>query len=307
MPLTNTWRNRIHGTGSVTRHALLTGGFIACSVVATADILGWITDKPLDVAGPARTAVNRADAVGAFAAGCVERALTATADQQHSLDTCWTTHDPVRLPTTPTVIIGHPRVLAVTLRDNTATYQQWSVIVTVSERPYESATPHDHCYRVPVLYTEYGPRATLRLGAVDCFGPGADIPLGYPVNVADNSPAFTTVSGFITSYLTPAGGLDRWITTDSGLLPAADYHSAKVTKLAASHATPDHDIPADGTTIRVVATVDATDSQYAPRHQDYPLTLRVTSGRWAVATLDQAPLLVNGAELTPVVPTAEPR
>jgi Conjugative transposon protein TcpC len=309
MPLTNTWRNRIRGTGSVARRALLTGGFIACSVVAVADILGWVTDKPIDVAGPARSAVNRADAVGAFAAGCVERALTATAtqSQQHSLNDCWTTHDPIRLPTTPAVIIGHPRVSAVTLRDDTATAQQWSVIISVSERPYESATAHDHCYRIPVLYSEYGPRATLRPAAIDCFGPGADIPLDYPVTLADTSPAFTTIAGFITSYLTPAGGLDRWVTTGSGLLPAADYHSAKVTKLVANHAIPDHDTPADATTVRVIATVDATDSRFAPRHEDYPLTLRVTSGRWVVAALDEAPLLTKDAELSPVVPPGEPR
>jgi len=304
MPITNTWRKRLHATGTVVWRGLLTAAILSCTVIAVADIWGAITDQPIDVAGPARSAVNRADAVGAFALGCVERSLTTTAPQQQSLGDCWSVHDQIRLPTTPPVIIGRPRVSAATLQDDIDSAQQWSVIVVVSERPYETATPHDQCYRLPVLWTAYGLRATAWPGAADCPGPGADIALGYPANPPDTSPVFTTVAGFVTAYLTPAGGIERWVTNDSGLLPVADYHSTKITKLVANHTTPDHDVPAEGTTVRVLATVDAVDNQYAPRHQDYALTLRVTSGRWSVGALDRAPLLAHDAEPTPVVSAA---
>jgi hypothetical protein len=294
MMLNTTWRRRIGTTGKRTRSFLRTVGFASCSVVAVTIIWGSITNKPIDVAGPARTAVNRTEMVGAFALGCVERNLTATQSQQQSLGDCWT-HDPVRLPTTAAVVLGRPRVAAVTLQDDIGVAQQWSVVVAVSERPYESATPRDKCYRIPVLYSKFGLRATLRPGVVDCVGPGADIALGYPVALPPTSPVFTTVAGFVVSYLTAAGGLDRYVTPDSGLLPAADYlfnppadpnaakptsdakHSPgpKVVKLVANHDVPDKDVPPNGTTVRVVATVDSIDKQYAPRHEDYPLTLTV--------------------------------
>jgi hypothetical protein len=320
MKLTKTWRRRIDITGGRLRWAARTVGFTACSVVALNIMWGWITNKPIDVASPARTAVNRTEMVGAFAVGCVERGLTATQAQQHSLGDCWTTRDPVRLPKTPAVIIGRPRVAAVTLQDDRGFVQQWSVVVTVSERPYEIATPHDKCYRIPVLYSNEGVHATLRPAVADCVGPGADIPLGYPIAVPPTSPAFVTVVGFVTSYLTPAGGLDRFVTAKSGLLPAASYRFAKVAKLVANHPVPDHDVPAEGSTVRVIAAVDSIDSQdtqvpdkpdkqpdmrNAYRHEDYPLTLTVTAGRWSVSALDYAPLLAKDAELTPVVPNSK--
>ena len=63
-------------------------------------------------------------------------------------------------------------------------------------------------------------------------------------------------------------------------------------------------MPADGTTLHVLATVNAVTSQFAPLQLDYPIALTVTSGRWSVSGLDYAPLLAQGAELTPVIPTA---
>ena len=75
----------------------------------------------------------------------------------------------------------------------------------------------------------------------------------------------------------------------------------------ANHSAPEHQAPADGTTLHVLATVNAVTNQFAPLQLDYPIVLTVTSGRWAVSGLDYAPLLADGAELTPVVPTRPPR
>ena len=63
-------------------------------------------------------------------------------------------------------------------------------------------------------------------------------------------------------------------------------------------------MPADGTTLHVLATVSAVTAQFAPVQLDYPIALKVTSGRWSVTSLDYAPLLAADAELTPVIPTA---
>jgi Conjugative transposon protein TcpC len=303
--LTNTWRQRLEGTENLFRRVGFVVGVGSCTVVAIATIWGWIFSDPIDVAGPARSAVNRTALIGSYAQDCVTRWLTATQSHQQSLHDCWTLADPIRLPVTPGVVVSSPTVSAVTLVSDNGQTQQWSVVVSVCERPFETATPHTAFYRLPVLYSNYGVRADALPARVNGPGAGADAPLGYPTALVDTSPAFTTVKGFITSYLTGAGGLERYVTTDSGLLPAADYRSAQLAKLLANRAAPENNVPPNGTTLHVLATVNALTSQFAPLQLDYPIVLTVTSGRWSVSALDYAPLLAEGAELTPVIPTAD--
>ncbi len=261
--LTATWRQRLHTAQRLLRRAGLTVALISCTVVALSTIWGWITATPIDVAGPARSAVNRAALVGAYAQGCITRWLTATQAHAQTLADCWTLRDPIRLLTTPATTF----------------------------------------YRLPVVYSSYGVRASALPARITGPGPGADAPLGYPVTLAAISPAFRTVAGFLTAYLTDAGGLDRYVTANSGLLPAADYRSATLTKLLAQHSVPDQSVPPDGTKVHALATVDAVTTQFAPRREDYPVALTVVSGRWTVAAVDFAPLLAENVELTPVLPT----
>ena len=300
--LTQTWRNRLTTSGGLGRRVAMIVALSSCTVVALSTIWGWIFSKPVDVSTPARSVVNRAMLVGTFGQDCVVRLLTATQAQQRSLASCWPTNGQLRLPTTPATVVETPGISAVTLQDDQGSSQQWSVVVSVSERPFASATPHLACYRLPVLYSRYGLRATLRPALVNCPGPGADVPLSYPTTVAASSALFSTVNGFIGSYLTAQGSLERYVTPKSGLVPAAAYRSAAVAKLVASQTVPDHEIPADGATVHAIATVDIITSQFAPLQLDYPMTLTVTSGRWSVAALDLAPQIAPGAELTPVVP-----
>src|ERR1700756_1412707 len=194
--LTNTWHHRLTSTGSLARRAGVITGLTSCSIVAIATIWGWITGDPIDVAGPARSAVNRTALVGSYAQDCVTRWLTATASQQQSLHDCWSLRDPIRLPTTPAAVVDSPAVSAVTLVADAGAAQQWSVVISVSERPYQSATPHTSFYRLPVVYSSYGVRATALPARINGPGPGADAPLGYPVTLAATSPVFSTVAGF---------------------------------------------------------------------------------------------------------------
>ena len=299
---TQTWTNRLTTSGGLARKAAMIVALASCTVVALSTIWGWAFGKPVDVSTPARSVVNRAMLVGTFASDCVVRLLTASQGQQRSLANCWPANDQTRLPTTPAAIVDTPGVSAVTLQDDRGDSQQWSVVVSVSERPYASATPRLAFYRLPVLYSRYGLRATLRPALVNCPGPGADVALGYPVTVAPTSVLFSTVSGFLTSYLTAQGSLERYVTPKSGLVPAATYRSVSLAKLLSTRAVPDQDIPTDGATVHAVATVDVVTSQFAPLRLDYPITLTVTSGRWSVAGLDLAPQIAPEAELTPVLP-----
>lgn len=315
--LTHTWRKRLDGTTHLFRRLGFVVSIGSCSVVALTSIWGWIFNDPIDIAGPARSAVNRTSLVGYYAQDCVTRWLTATQSRQQSLQDCWSLRDPIRLPTTPAVVVSAPAVSAVTLVSDTGAAQQWSVVVSVCERPFEAATPRTAFYRLPVVYSNYGVRASALPARVNGPGAGADAPLGYSTaftvgnldpkdggNLPTGNPVSDTVSGFIKSFLTGTGGLERYATPGSGLLPAADYRSAPLTKLVANHAAPDHQVPAEGTTLHVLATVSAVTNQFSPLQLDYPIVLTVTGGRWTVCALDYAPLLAEGAELTPAIPTA---
>ncbi|MCA2243428.1 MULTISPECIES: conjugal transfer protein [Mycobacteriaceae] len=307
---TKTWQRRIDTTGGWIGRAFFIAAVASCSIVALSTIWGWIFDHPIDVHGPARKEVNRTELVGNFARQCVEKALTVTNTQRASLQSCWANQDQQQpLPTNPGAVISSPGVAAVTLEDDLGYAQQWSVIVSVSERPYAAAPAAEKCYRIPVLYSSYGLQATSRPGKADCAGAGATLPLGYPTTLSNRSPVFHTLTGFFESYLTNTGGLDRYITEKSGLVAVPDYRSARdggpaprIVKLQSTRAVPDDAMPADGTTIHVFATVDSVTRQFSPRREDYALSLTVISGRWMVAGIDYAPQLASQAELTPVVP-----
>lgn len=307
---TKTWQRRIDTTGGWIIVAFLVVAVASCSIVAISTIWGWIFSKPTDIDGPARKQINRTELVGNFARQCVEKALTVTDTQRSSLQTCWANQDQQQpLPTNPGAVISSPGVAAVTLEDDLGYAQQWSAVISVSERPYVAAPATEQCYRISVLYSSYGLQATSRPGKADCAGAGATLPLGYPTALSPKSPVFQTLTGFFESYLTNAGGLDRYVTEESGLVAVPDYRSSRdggpaprIVKLQSTRAVPDNAMPADGTIIHVFAAVDSVTRQYSPRREDYALRLTVISGRWMVAGIDYAPELATGAELTPVVP-----
>ncbi|MBV9088307.1 MAG: conjugal transfer protein [Mycobacteriaceae bacterium] len=298
--LTQTWRLRLLRTRSALKASAVAVALISCSVVAIATIGHWLFGAPIDVAGPARSAVNRAALVGSFAENCVGRWLTATQATRGALQECWTLRDPLTLPTTPAAVIGAPAVAAATLVGEGGDRQEWSVAVAVSQRPYDSAPPVAAYYRLPVVYSDYGVRAAAPPARISGPGGGADAALAYPVTVATASPVFAAVAGFLTAYLTSAGGLDRYATADSGLIaPPGPYQRAVIARLV-SHNNVGTPIPAEGATLRVLVTVNAVTTQYAPTQLSYPLTLRVGAGRWSVASIDEAPLLDPAADLVPV-------
>lgn len=110
---TKTWERRINTTGGWLGKAAMAVALISCSIVAIATIWGWIFDDPIDVRGPARKELNRAEFVGNWAKHCVEKALTATKpaaatgasaqaqDSVNPMQDCWTSDDGQPLPTNP--------------------------------------------------------------------------------------------------------------------------------------------------------------------------------------------------------------
>jgi Conjugative transposon protein TcpC len=314
--LTRTWQHRLTRSGGALRAAAKAIGFTACTIVALNIVWGWITDEPIDVAGPARATVNHTDYIKAYAENCISRLLTTTSDQRASLADCWTANDLQSLPTTVPVIVDYARANKVRLADSFPEAEQWQVVVEVSERPYASASPRTTYHQLSVLFSKYGLRATALPGSVNGGGGGATLPLAYPVSLPvgrpdgkggiapTSNPLSDTVSGFLTSYLTTAGGLERYVAAGSGLSPLADCASVQLTTLVATASIPDQTTPPDGTTVHVLATVNEMTAQYAPRPEQYPLALTVSSGRWTVTGIDAGPALVGGADLAPVAPAA---
>lgn len=301
MRLNKTWRARIDRAQSSGVRLLRPAVVVLAALAGLNVVWQFLFGSPVDVMGPARTAVNKAAVVSSFAQDYLSVWLTATSTDADSLTQFVSTNaNDLKLPSTPAVVITTPTVVAVTLAGHARDAEVYSVVVGVTQRPYESASPQRALYRVPVLWSKYGPRAASLPARIGGPGPGADLPLMYPTTLAPSDPAFAAVSGFLTAYLTATGGVERYVTADSLLVGLGDaYQSVTVASVTATTAPPA--TPADGQTVRVLARLDAVTSQYAPTQLVYPLTVQGVGGRWVVAAVDQAPAVSTGDELVPVV------
>src|SRR6185312_2793101 len=182
----------------------------------------------------------------------------------------------------PTGGVGHPHRHGRDADVYTAT-------VSVTERPYASAQSTRSFYRVPVSMWNYQPRALTLPARINGPGPGADFRTAYRQALSADSPVYTLVRGFLTTYLTATTGLDRYVLADSGLAPVGGYQSAAVSMLSADRPVPQN--PAPGTQVHVLATVAAQTAQFATVTLVYPLTVEDSGGTWMVAGIDLAPAI----------------
>lgn len=304
MKISRTWQGRLDRSQSLFTR-LGRPAVLGLAALAGLNLLWqFLFGSPVDVAGPARTVVNKSAVVSSFAQDFVSVWLTATSSDARVLTGFVGKNTAeLKLPTTPAVVITAPTVVAVTLTGlagKESDAEVYSVVVGVTQRPYESATPTRALYRVPVLWSRYGPQAISLPARVGGPGPGATLPMTYPVALSASDPVFAAVSGFLTAYLTAAGGVDRYVTADSLLSGLGDaYQSVALTSLTATDSP--LTVPADGESVRVLARVDAVTSQFAPTQLVYPLTLQGVGGRWVIAALDQSPAMSVDDDLVPVM------
>ena len=302
MQMSRTWQRRLQ-RGK--RAATAAGKPLVLGLAALAGLnMVWqfLFGAPPDLVTPSREVVNKSAVVSAFAQDYVSVWLTASQSDVASLNQFVTVDNAsLQLPSTPAVVINTPTVVAVTyagLAGKDADAEVFSVVVGVTQRPYESASPQRALYRVPVLWSRYGPRAASLPARISGPGAGADLPLSYPTTLSESDPAYSVASGFLTAYLTGDGQVERYVTAESKLLgvPGA-YQSITVSAITA--VSPPPTTPADGQTVRVLATVTAINSQYAPTELSYPLTLTGVGGRWLVAAIDFAPAVSTDDALVP--------
>jgi pyruvate/2-oxoglutarate dehydrogenase complex dihydrolipoamide acyltransferase (E2) component len=144
-------------------------------------------------------------------------------------------------------------------------------------------------YAVPVSSDSTGSSFTVTGAPGVVAGPArAEVPTSsYGVLVPEGDLSLA-VGQFLAAYLTGAGEVDRYLAPGVKLtaVSPAPYTAVAVQQVsAAEQAAAAAQVPADGTTVRVLASVEARDT--AGRWPlGYELTLKARSGRWEVAAME---------------------
>ncbi|WP_331751936.1 conjugal transfer protein (plasmid) [Streptomyces sp. NBC_00723] len=171
--------------------------------------------------------------------------------------------------------------------------EAWSVTVAA-----QYANGRLRYYAVPVTTSPAGTSFTVIGAPAVVAGPGrADVPQSpYAVNVPEGDLS-SAVGQFLAAYLTGAGEVDRYLAPSVKLtaVSPAPYTAVAVQEVSASEeAAAAEQVPANGTTVRVLASVEARDTG-GRWPLAYELTLKARSGRWEVAALESGTAQDGGA------------
>lgn len=153
-------------------------------------------------------------------------------------------------------------------------------------------------YAVPVAFDSTGSSFTVTGVPGVVAGPArAEVPKSsYTVTVPEGDLS-SAVGEFLTAYLTGAGEVDRYLAPGVNLtaVSPAPYTAVAVQQVSAvDEAAAAEQVPADGTRVRVLASVEARDAT-GRWPLAYELTLKARSGRWEVAALASGTAQDGGA------------
>ncbi|MGX4695527.1 conjugal transfer protein [Streptomyces sp. JNUCC 63] len=153
-------------------------------------------------------------------------------------------------------------------------------------------------YAVPVASDSTGSSFTVTGAPAVVAGPArAEAPKSsYAVTVPEGDLS-SAVGEFLTAYLTGAGEVDRYLAPGVKLtaVSPAPYTAVSVQQVSAiEEAAAAEQVPADGTKVRVLASVEARDAT-GRWPLAYELTLKARSGRWEVAALQSGTAQNGGA------------
>ncbi|WP_369362600.1 conjugal transfer protein [Streptomyces sp. CG4] len=171
---------------------------------------------------------------------------------------------------------------------------EWAVTVAA-----QYADGRVRYFVVPVVADTAGGSFTVTGAPGVVAGPArAEVPKSpYTVTVPSGSDLAVAVGEFLSAYLTGAGQVDRYLGPGVKLsaVSPAPYATATVQQLLAiKEAGAAGSVPADGTTVRVQAAVEARDSG-GLWPLAYELTLRARSGRREIAALESGTAQGGGA------------
>ncbi|MDQ1041851.1 conjugal transfer protein [Streptomyces sp. V4I2] len=160
----------------------------------------------------------------------------------------------------------------------------WSVTVAA-----QYADQSVRYYAVPVAADRAGASFTVAGAPGVVAGPArAEVPASsYGVSVPEGDLS-SALEEFLTAYLTGAGEVDRYLAPGVQLTAVAPAPYTAVTVqqvLAVEEAAAAEQVPADGTKVRIVASVEARDEERR-WPLGYELAFTARSGRWEVAALE---------------------
>ncbi|WP_210581937.1 conjugal transfer protein [Streptomyces sp. GESEQ-4] len=169
----------------------------------------------------------------------------------------------------------------------------WSV--TVAAQYGDGAVRY---YAVPVAAGRSGASFTVTGAPGVVAGPArAEVPTSsYGVSVPEGDLS-SALGEFLAAYLTGTGEVDRYLAPGVQLtaVSPAPYTSVAVQQVSAvEEAAAAEQVPADGTTVRVLAHVEARDAG-GRWPLAYELALTARSGRWEVAALESGTTQTGGA------------
>lgn len=309
LSLSRTWRRRLDRAAALARRS----GRVLLAVGAAVGLAAGVRlfamaphPDASDVAAIATRVDNQRSAAGQFAADFVTTVLTAPAGRRAELHRYLTLPTAVGPLTTAVAndpapaVVDRAGVWSVSPAGTGADGQVdlYAAVIVVQQRPYASAPVARAFYRVAVAVWRYQPRALQWPVPISDPGPGADVAAGYDRPLDPAGPVYAVVAGFITAYLTGAGGLDRYVVADSWITPVGGYRSAVLTTADADTDIPD--APPPGTRVRVRATVTAQTPQFAAVPFSFPLTVENSNGTWMVADIDPVPRLGTDTDVKPV-------
>jgi hypothetical protein len=299
--MSKTWRARLGRWRGQAAVASRTAVVAASLFGAAAGCRVFLTPERPDIAGVSQRIGNQRAQVGAFAADFVVAWLAATTATRPNLQRFITVADnALALPTTPAAVVSAPQAVSVIHTGTVGEADVYAATVSVTERPYASASPTRAFYRVPVSMWNYQPRALGLPARINGPGAGADFKLAYPEALSTDSSLFALVVGFVRTYLTTTTGLDRYVLAGTPLAAVGGYQNALVTTASTDRAVPAAPKPSEQ--IHVLADVTAQTAQFATVNLVYPLTVENNDGTWMVAAIDLAPKLNPGSTPAPVTP-----
>ncbi|WP_441964651.1 conjugal transfer protein [Mycolicibacterium houstonense] len=273
----------------------------ATSVLVLFAVLGvaafyrvFVNPPELNIEATGQRTANEHDQIGGFAGDFVETWLTSTGSAASTLATFIDMElaGPPPARDTAAASEARSRQAAVLYRGNVGEVEQYSVTVTVMERPIAAAPPRRKFYRMPVIVWHQQPRIVGWPVPVNGPGPGVQVKLGYPETLEPAAPLYRTLREFVSTYLTTTTGMDRYALPGT-VSPVGGYSSAQLTSAQLSEDLPEK--PSAGYKIRALLHVEAKNGQKVPIAITMPITLENSNGTWMVSGIDLVPVLSNTA------------
>src|SRR5215210_309931 len=160
MPLTNTWKARLHRWRSPARTGCTAVVSVASIAGAAAGFKVFLVPDQPDIAAVAQRVSNQQAQIGGFACDFVVTWLTATTSQRATLARFITLPDPgPTLPTTPAAVVTAPQSASVIHTGTVGDTDLYAATVSVTERPYASAQSTRAFYLIPVSMWHHQPPA----------------------------------------------------------------------------------------------------------------------------------------------------